>query len=289
MRLNKLLILPAILCLISGCQNGGENQTGPITDYDGYYQSINYDDTGSSLIRKIHDLMIDSHTKYPTYSVFKNTATYKKTCINPATSKIVSFYSGKETASYSGSREHVWACANSNELWGRTDGKDIGEDYKGGGADMYHIMPCSSALNTYRGNAKFYEFEQGETFYERGDSGGKYKIRGNKDEDFCDRVEVADEMKGDVARILAYLYVHYTANFGKTNKYTGQLQINNIVYRPGTETNQYCFDKLIKWNELDPVDEMEKNRCNEVQKEQGNRNPFIDHPEFMAKAFGLDE
>ena len=38
---------------------------------------------------------------------------------------------------------------------------------------------------------------------------------------------------------------------------------------------------LLKWHEQDPVDEFELNRNNIIQKWQGNRNPFIDHPEWV--------
>ena len=37
---------------------------------------------------------------------------------------------------------------------------------------------------------------------------------------------------------------------------------------------------LRRWNHLDPVDEEEIARNNAIAKIQGNRNPFIDHPEY---------
>jgi hypothetical protein len=38
---------------------------------------------------------------------------------------------------------------------------------------------------------------------------------------------------------------------------------------------------LRKWNQQDPVDQAEMNRNNEIEKIQGNRNPFIDFPELV--------
>lgn len=35
---------------------------------------------------------------------------------------------------------------------------------------------------------------------------------------------------------------------------------------------------LRMWNNIDPVDENERRRNDIVEKEQGNRNPFIDDP-----------
>ena len=37
---------------------------------------------------------------------------------------------------------------------------------------------------------------------------------------------------------------------------------------------------LLNWNSLDPVDDFEITRNEKTYDIQGNRNPFIDHPEF---------
>ena len=44
---------------------------------------------------------------------------------------------------------------------------------------------------------------------------------------------------------------------------------------------------MCKWNAIDPVDATELLRNDTIQAIQGNRNPFIDHPELMAACFGL--
>jgi endonuclease I len=45
---------------------------------------------------------------------------------------------------------------------------------------------------------------------------------------------------------------------------------------------------LIEWHENDPVDDFEMNRNNVIESIQGNRNPFIDHPEFVNKIWGVE-
>ena len=42
---------------------------------------------------------------------------------------------------------------------------------------------------------------------------------------------------------------------------------------------------LLRWNEADPVDSWEMNRNNVIEGIQGNRNPFIDHPELASVLF----
>ena len=46
------------------------------------------------------------------------------------------------------------------------------------------------------------------------------------------------------------------------------------------------MDLLLKWNDLDPVDQLEINRNNEVYKIQGNRNPFIDNSDYADMIWG---
>ena len=43
---------------------------------------------------------------------------------------------------------------------------------------------------------------------------------------------------------------------------------------------------FLKWHALDPVDNFERNRNNVIYNAQGNRNPFIDHPELVEICFG---
>jgi endonuclease I len=45
------------------------------------------------------------------------------------------------------------------------------------------------------------------------------------------------------------------------------------------------LEVLLAWHELDPVDDFEMNRNDLIETYQGNRNPFIDHPEFVDKIY----
>lgn len=68
-----------------------------------------------------------------------------------------------------------------------------------------------------------------------------------------------DEFIGDTARILLYLSVRYDMNI------TGLKVCEDI-------------NLLLSWNNTDKVDNLERNRNNQVQTIQGNYNPFIDNP-----------
>lgn len=73
----------------------------------------------------------------------------------------------------------------------------------------------------------------------------------------------SDNVKGDVARILFYLLVRYQ----ESDSY----KINVVA----TSMNM-----LLEWNQLDPVDDIERKRNEEVFKIQNNRNPFIDNSDY---------
>lgn len=288
----SIILSGLALCLtLTGCNDN--NTSKPNNTPDEY--GVVADDYGIDVLIKVHNGLLEKHTTYVPYFRFSQYQSDSKKYISVDTyaedhTKNVQFYTGKllsKPGSYT--REHVWACANSNGMWthNKSDGANCvdGSGYKGGGSDLYHIRPCDSAINTWRGNGKFYEFNDNEKKYEYTD-GGPYKMYTNVDGDFATKVEPDDHYKGDIARILMYVYVHYI-NMGVTNDYTGPLKLTDVF------NSNYSLSEvqqlMVKWNELDPVDETEKLRNDTVETIQGNRNPFVDHPEYMRRIFNLDE
>jgi endonuclease I len=88
--------------------------------------------------------------------------------------------------------------------------------------------------------------------------------------------EPIDEFKGDIARALFYFAVRYEAMGSHWNDVT-------------LDTSRYLFYqdwyiKLLKrWHEEDPVTAAEVVRNDRGQNFQKNRNPFIDHPEWVEE------
>ena len=72
-----------------------------------------------------------------------------------------------------------------------------------------------------------------------------------------------DEVKGDCARIIFYLLTRYS----EADSY----KITNVAQ---------SMKMLLDWNKLDPVDDFERNRNEEIYKRQKNRNPFIDYSDY---------
>ena len=159
-----------------------------------------------------------------------------------------------KNAASSWNREHVWPQSNSNNNWG-TDR---------GGADILHIRPTYNKTNETRGNTKYGDNNKsGPEYYNNmlfAYTGGSY-------------FEPIDAVKGDVARIIMYLWTAY-------NGYPGYNSLNILnVFQ--------SYDVLLKWHTQDKPDALEGNRNNYAESSiQKNRNPFVDHPELAWRFFG---
>ena len=307
----RLLVpcLASLVCL-SGCGEKEEYEPSEEQKREiaSYYANYDLDLDGAFLLQELQKLCFKTHTVYVSYKAYSSYASFTKDHISseaaPSTvgkDKQLNeyFYTGK-LATGVGTREHVWPCANSDGLWVHDEGAGShyvdGSKYKGGGSDLYHIRPSTSSVNTARGNSKFCDFDDEEfdsvrgTIVEYGDK-GPYKLKlvgatmnGNTPQ-YADKVEVDDHYKGDVARILVYVWVHYGnhGNFdfisAKNKDMLGGLDLCNVLgYGPNQER---AYEKLCEWNRIDPPSATEKLRNDTVQKMQGNRNPFVDHPELM--------
>ena len=310
MKFPKLLLVPFVALLLSSCLPGGGGGGGggggssTKVKKDDYYDTNEYrlnDTSGLNLRLELHRLMLDTHkhlVKYAQFASYIKTTTDRKYSVdqvNESTQKNEFFYTGKQVSfSTSMTREHVWPCAKSNGMWVHSNYTDVkyyvdGTNYAGGGSDLYHVRPCTSKVNTARGDSRFIEFtdqqkQSGNLI--KSEDGGPYALLCDKEE-FSSFSEPADEFKGDIARILVYVYIHY-AKMGAYNwdDYCGGLLLTDVVGLP-TATETEVYQMLVRWNELDPVSETEKLRNDTVQAIQGNRNPFVDYPHLMRECFGL--
>ena len=170
-------------------------------------------------------------------------------------------------------REHVWCKNHSNGLY-----TAVQENNKGAGSDIHHVRPALMTINSTRSNVP-YGIVNKSSATQIGDTGNYF---GNN------IFEPSDEIKGDIARILMYVYVRYSSSLNSTydtiSDKRGDLRITDIVTTPsGLEED--AWNLLLSWNDLDPVNYLEMSRNEEGQKLQNNRNVFIDHQEFARMCF----
>lgn len=119
-------------------------------------------------------------------------------------------------------------------------------------SDLHHLYPTDAKANSTRGNFDFADVSENQGLGADclASKSGPSTIEGGKN-----FFEPPTNHKGNVARAIFYFSVRY------------KLPINK---------NEQEF--LQKWNDLDPVDDNEMSRNNEIEKIQGDRNPFIDFP-----------
>lgn len=180
------------------------------------------------------------------------------------------------TSSSSVSREHVWP-------------KSRGRFYESGaGSDIQHLRPEDSTINSTRSNHTMGYVKDVVSGYSTKDYGGTtvlwYKGSTYTTNDCNGIVEVLDACKGDVARILLYVYTEYPENTNLFTKTSGGGSGNDAS--DGNKVIE-SRDTLLDWCKLDPVDTWEMSRNDACQNIQGNRNVFIDYPELAWMIFNL--
>lgn len=214
--------------------------TTPVMEYYAEAEGL----VGQALEEALRKIITETHTTKITY---KNLGNYfPQTDYDPNNpSVMLLFYTRLSASDNTWNKEHVWP------------------DSRGGNTaenDLHHIRPTVNSVNSARGNFTIGTVTSGkkEIVY-KGINTGNY-IGGN-------RFEPADEIKGDVARIIFYCATRYASL--------------DIV-----SSGVAVLETLLEWNMMDAPDAYEINRNEAIYRIQGNRNPFIDNPEFANLIWG---
>ncbi len=148
--------------------------------------------------------------------------------------------------------------------------------------DVFHVYPTDIKVNSQRGNNPYGVCANG-TRLTNGSLVAKGKLGKSTYPGYNGTVfEPDDEYKGDLARTYFYMVTCYK---------------NELPNWPGSDqldywTNNYkafstwTINMLMEWTRLDPVSEKEIKRNEAIYGIQGNRNPFIDHPELAEHIWG---
>ena len=150
------------------------------------------------------------------------------------------------------------------------------------GADPYIVVPTDGYVNGARSNFTFGMVNVAEKTFSNSKKGSGKQEWGYTGTVF----EPDDSVKGDFARIYYYAIAKYSASSGWT---TGD---GSKCFSGSSSTNfgltNYAIKLFSYWSELDPVSEWEMSVNDKVSAIQGNRNPFIDHPEYANVLWGTN-
>ncbi|MGX9874522.1 endonuclease I family protein [Streptomyces cellulosae] len=212
--------------------------------------------TGEALKSALNSIISDQ-TKLSYSAVWD---ALKDTDEDPSNSgNVILLYSGvSRSKSLNGGDVGDW---NREHVWAKSHG-DFGTS-TGPGTDIHHLRPSDVQVNSVRGNKDF-------------DNGGSAVANGGGSLTDSDSFEPRDAVKGDVARMIFYMAVRYEGTDGWPD-----LEPNNSVSN-GSAPYIGKLSVLKEWNEQDPPDAFEQHRNDVIYESyQHNRNPFIDHPEWV--------
>ncbi len=264
----------------------------------GYYDSV--DTTSSQTLRvSLHEL-IDDHQRFP----YTSTATDTWNILEVAdqdpndASRILDVYKNASYAKFGAgntfyNREHSWPTS-----YGFPNDNSSNYPY----TDCHHLFLSDSSYNSSRSNKPFKDSSaaatEKPTEFNNGVGGGSGFYPGNSNwtsgSGATGEWQTWSDRRGDVARALLYMDLRYE---GGAHSVTGVSEPDLIltddvalIAASNTGANESVaymghLSTLLSWHAADPVDAKERARNEAVFAFQGNRNPFIDHPEWATCIF----
>jgi endonuclease I len=237
----------------------------------GYYAAAE-GTSGSNLRSALHGI-IDAH------AVQTYTATSTHLRVTDETpgdaSRVVLIYSRRNELNtrfingYTGNE--AW---NREHLWPNSLGID---DVLPAYSDLHNLRPADVDVNAERGNKLFDETNTAEN---RVFPGHPEATLTSSDSNSW---EPPVEVKGDIARAMFYMDVRYEGDVaGEPN-----LSLTDALATiTSTGANFGRLTTLLLWHYYDPVSAEEIARNDAVYAIQGNRNPFVDRPDWVFKLYG---
>ena len=224
---------------------------------------------GNELRQELHNI-IKGHTSFSyttTKSILRESDEDPN---NPSNIKLV--YSGNSIDKFDFASNFEPDFWNREHVWPKSHG-----DFDAGDAfevplytDAHNLKPVDHSMNTLRGEKDF-------------DNGGTSVYNGSILTDCFSTIstfEPRDKVKGDIARIILYMDVRYEGGNNEPNL----VPVDGLTTYPDPQIG--VLSTLLEWHEQDPPDAFEKRRNDVIYEWQGNRNPFIDYPEFADIIYG---
>ncbi len=259
-----------------------------------YYDTV--DPSNSTTLKQSLHEIIDDHQRFP----YTSTATDTWDILEAADedpnnpNNVIDIYKNASYAKVGGGNTNY----NREHSWPKSYGfpKDGASNYPY--TDAHHLFIANSGYNSSRSNKPFANCDLScaekltEYNNSRGGGAGEHNLTTGSGSTGTWQTWIG--RKGDVARALMYLAVRYEGgNHGVTGVAEPDLILTddrNLIENSKTGANvsvAYMGLKsvLIQWHKDDPVDDFERRHNDAVYAQQGNRNPFVDRPEYAECVF----
>ena len=236
---------------------------------ESYYSTLN-GLSDNEFRTELHQIISSGDIKQFSYDAVKNEL--KDLDEDPNNyNNILCILTGKsmDKNSFGGSGKYFW---NREHIWPKSHG--FNDENLRPFTDLHHLRAAEAYTNSTFHN----DYDYGIVLDGVIDNFGNSYISPDKSSTGYGIYEPRDAVKGDIARMIFYMDIRYEGDTLSNN-------INLTIKSGGStpsNTNGYLgdLDTLISWHEEDPVDDLERRRNDNVFVKQGNRNPFIDHPEY---------
>ena len=169
--------------------------------------------------------------------------------------------------SSSWNREYIWC-------------NSYGIDKRGPAySDLHNLRPADASVNSARSNKIFDTSDNRDAKYQKP---GHPEAKLTSED--TDSWEPPADVRGEIARAAFYMDVRYSGDKANEN----DLQLTNKLGLINSDSVFFgSLDTLLEWHIADPVDDAERTRNDLVYSDyQKNRNPFVDHPEWVVAIYG---
>ncbi|WP_417238411.1 endonuclease [Bizionia sp.] len=151
-------------------------------------------------------------------------------------------------------------------------------------SDAHELLPTDGRVNGFRGSFPFGRVDDSNLTNQNGITNPTQngsKLGGNLNSGYSAGYsgtvfEPIDEFKGDIARIHFYFATRYEDQVAGWGGYAMFNGTSDVVFE------ETFLNILLQWHAMDPVSQKEIDRNNNIfYNHQSNRNPFVDHPEYV--------
>ncbi len=239
----------------------------------GYYDKAE-NKKGADLLKGLENC-ISNHTTLSYGSLFSY---YPQTDSYPGQDKIWDMYSTKlwPVGEKCGNYSKIGDCYNKEHSVPKSWFNDASPMY----SDLMHLYPTDGRVNGQRSNYPYGECAKGSYVASSNGVSARGRLGASTYPGYSGTVfEPDDEFKGDFARTYFYMAACY-------NNRVSTWSSDNFGGTSYPVFTSWTIDMLMKWHKADPVSKKETDRNEAVYALQGNRNPFIDHPELADYIWG---
>ncbi len=249
-----------------------------------YYDTVDQS-TPETLRLTIHSI-IDGHTKIPYTSSSTDTWNVLELADeDPYNSgRILDVYQNR-TFNKHGAGNNDY---NREHSWPKSYGFPIDGSSNKPYSDCHHLFLCDIGYNSDRSNRVYDECISSCTSRAADDYDGQSGVNLTKDATPMGIWETWIGRRGDVARAMFYLDIRYEGDGSEPDlRLTNSKALIDNCATGSNESIAYMglLETLLIWHLEDPVDDKERSRNDVVHDYQGNRNPFIDHPEWVMAIY----